>query len=123
MPHTELTNSTYRTDSPANLSSHAQDKFEWFAETPPCELIMLKPLSNPTANWFVRAEPKYDKVVYLRERLDRGEIGEIDPFCRAMTKALENARFDPKRSEAVWIEEEYCCPPLAMERTQVLDER
>lgn len=54
MPYTELTNSTCRTDSPPNLSSHA--------------------------------------------------------------------RFDPKRSEPVWIEEEYCCPPLAMGRAHVLDD-
>ncbi|AGB39837.1 hypothetical protein Natoc_4128 (plasmid) [Natronococcus occultus SP4] len=39
-----------------------------------------------------------------------------------MTQALEEARFDPASGEAVWIEEDYCSPPLAMERTEVLDD-
>ena len=46
----------------------------------------------------------------------------MEPFGRAMTKALENARFDPGSGEAVWIEEDYCSPPLAMERAEVLDD-
>ncbi|WP_423750948.1 hypothetical protein [Salinirarus marinus] len=39
-----------------------------------------------------------------------------------MTRALEKARFDPETGEAVWIEEDYCSPPLAMERAEVLDD-
>lgn len=38
-----------------------------------------------------------------------------------MTKSLNSARFDPNTEEAVWVEEDYCTPPLAMER-KVLDE-
>ncbi|WP_423746949.1 hypothetical protein V5735_22740 (plasmid) [Haladaptatus sp. SPP-AMP-3] len=38
-----------------------------------------------------------------------------------MTKSLNNVRFDPDTGEAVWIEEDYCSPPLAMER-EVLDQ-
>ncbi|WP_245549690.1 hypothetical protein [Natronococcus occultus] len=63
-----------------------------------------------------------DRLVELRERLDTGEIEAMDPFGRAMTRALEDARFDPASGEAVWIEEDYCSPPLAMERTEVLDD-
>nr|WP_245549725.1 hypothetical protein [Natronococcus occultus] len=63
-----------------------------------------------------------DRLVELRERLDTGEIEAMDPFGRAMTQALEEARFDPASGEAVWIEEDYCSPPLAMERTEVLDD-
>jgi hypothetical protein len=33
-----------------------------------------------------------------------------------MTKSLNNVRFDPETEEAVWVEEDYCTPPLAMER-------
>lgn len=71
---------------------------------------------------FVRAEPKRDRMAELRARLDSGEIEQLEPFGRAMTKALDNARFDPDTGEAVWVEEDYCTPPLAMERAEVLDD-
>lgn len=58
----------------------------------------------------------------LRERLDSGEIGEMEPFGRAMTSALGDARFDPESGTAVWVEEDYCTPPLAMEREAILDD-
>lgn len=58
----------------------------------------------------------------LRDRLDTGEIERMEPFGRAVTEALDEARFDPEAGEAVWIEEDYCTPPLAMEREEVLDE-
>ncbi|MDS0301484.1 hypothetical protein NDI76_22420 [Halogeometricum sp. S1BR25-6] len=74
------------------------------------------------AKRFVRARPKRDRLPDLRERLNTGEIGAMKPFGRAMTKALENARFDPTSGEAVWIEEDYCSPPLTMERAKVLDD-
>lgn len=74
------------------------------------------------AKRFVRARPKQDQLVELRERLDSGEIETMEPFGRAMTRALEKARFDPSSGEAVWIEEDYCSPPLAMERAKVLDD-
>ena len=70
---------------------------------------------------FVRAHPKEARLPELRERLDGGDIRELEPFGAAMTKSLTNARFDPETGEAVWVEEDYCSPPLAMERT-VLDE-
>ena len=57
----------------------------------------------------------------LRERLDSGEIEAMDPFGRAMTTALEDARIDPDTGNALWVEEDYCSPPLAMER-EVLEE-
>ncbi|SEH54158.1 hypothetical protein SAMN05192561_105150 [Halopenitus malekzadehii] len=62
------------------------------------------------------------RLTELRERLDGSEIGAMEPFGRAMTRALEQARFDPETGEAVWIEEDYCSPPLAMERAEVLDD-
>ena len=74
------------------------------------------------ANRFVRARPKQDRLVELRERLDNGEIEAMEPFGPAMIRALGNARFDPESGEAVWIEEDYCSPPLAMERAEVLDD-
>ena len=74
------------------------------------------------AKRFVRARPEQPRLTELRERLDSGEIEAMEPFGRAMTRALEKARFDPETDEAVWIEEDYCSPPLAMERAEVLDD-
>lgn len=71
---------------------------------------------------FVRARPKRDCLPELRDRLDSGDIEQMEPFGAAMTEALENVRFDPETGEAVWIEEDYCTPPLAMERAEVLDD-
>lgn len=71
---------------------------------------------------FVRARPRRDRIPELRERLATGDIEEMTPFGAAMTTALENARFDPETGEAVWVEEDYCTPPLAMERRAVLDD-
>ena len=44
------------------------------------------------------------------------------PFGQALQYALENARVDTDNTDfALWIEEDYCLPPLAMERENVLD--
>lgn len=63
----------------------------------------------------------FDRLSELRRRLDDGEIEQLNPFGRAMTKSLNDVRFDPESGAAVWVEEDYCSPPLAMER-RVLDE-
>jgi len=60
-------------------------------------------------------------MLELRERLDDGDIAGMVPFGRAMPTSLTDARFDPETGEAVWVEEDYCSPPLAMERP-VLEE-
>jgi hypothetical protein len=71
---------------------------------------------------FVRARPNRDRLPELRERLENGDVESMEPFGRALTVALDRAKFDPETDEAVWIEEDYCTPPLAMEREAVLDE-
>ncbi|MGM0389698.1 MAG: hypothetical protein ACQEP0_14535 [Natrinema limicola] len=58
----------------------------------------------------------------MSKRLDNDEIEAMKPFGRTMTQALEKARFDSESGKAVWIEEDYCSPPLAMERFEVLDD-
>ena len=70
---------------------------------------------------FVRARPLFDQLPELRARLDEGDIAEMEPFGQAMTKSLTDARYDPDSGEALWVEEDYCTPPLAMERA-VLDQ-
>ena len=73
------------------------------------------------AYYLVRARPKPERLDELFERLQQGAFREMQPFGRALTYALENARLDPQTGEAVWEEEDYCTPPLAMERAAVLD--
>jgi hypothetical protein len=46
------------------------------------------------------------------------------PFGHALKYSLENARIDDNENPdyALWVEEDYCSPPLAMERESVLDQ-
>jgi hypothetical protein len=84
-------------------------------------------VSNPSsageivAYYLVRARPRKEPIVELARRLSAGEFLPMRPFGRALTKALEGANRDPATGEAVWEEEDYCSPPLAMERDAVLD--
>jgi hypothetical protein len=73
------------------------------------------------AYYLVRARPKPERLAELRARLDRQELAPMRPFGGSLTRALEGARRDPQTGEAVWEEEDYCSPPLAMERAAVLD--
>ncbi|MFQ5855295.1 MAG: hypothetical protein ACE5LU_06605 [Anaerolineae bacterium] len=73
------------------------------------------------AYYLVRAHQKPELAMELRTRLDRQEFQPMRPFGLALTKSLEDARWDPETGEAVWEEEDYCSPPLAMERAAVLD--
>jgi hypothetical protein len=56
----------------------------------------------------------------LRERLESGEIRAMRPFGKALHHSLTHARRRPD-GRLVWEEEDYCSPPLAMERAAVLD--
>jgi|UniRef100_A0A7C1JXY0 hypothetical protein len=73
------------------------------------------------AYYLVRAALKADLVEELRSRLERQEFRSMRPFGAALTKGLVGARLDLESGEAVWEEEDYCSPPLAMERAAVLD--
>ncbi|MCL6500185.1 MAG: hypothetical protein QN188_08820 [Armatimonadota bacterium] len=73
------------------------------------------------AYYLVRARPREGRMAELARRLSAGEFLRMRPFGRALTKALEGAKLDPATGEAVWEEEDYCSPPLAMEREAVLD--
>ena len=72
------------------------------------------------ALYMVRAKPKND-LSGLRKELDSGEILRLKPFGKTLQYGLVNAKIDPKDGYAFWIEEDYCTPPLAMERESVLD--
>lgn len=72
------------------------------------------------AFYIVKANPVEDRLKELREWLDSGDISEMEPFGETLQHSLENARvLDDGR--AVWEEEDYCHPPLDMERKAVLD--
>jgi hypothetical protein len=71
------------------------------------------------AYYLVRAKPSGD-LENLRARLESGEIGAMRPFGTALLYSLQNARVEPD-GWIVWEEEDYCRPPLAMEREAVLD--
>jgi hypothetical protein len=73
------------------------------------------------AHYLVSARPRSEKLQELRQRLLRDEFRRLRPFGEALTKSLRNARLHPDGS-AVWEEEDYCDPPLAQERTAVLDD-
>lgn len=72
------------------------------------------------AHYLVHAHPDPDALTHLRSRLERGEIRALRPFGRALEHSLRGARKLPD-GRAVWEEEDYCSPPLAMERAAVLD--
>ena len=72
------------------------------------------------ALYIVRAKPKND-LSGLRKELELGNILKLRPFGQTLHYGLQNARFDISNSYAMWVEEDYCSPPLAMERESVLD--
>lgn len=71
------------------------------------------------AYYLVKAKLKTELAPQLRARLDSGEIRAMRPFGLALHDGLDHARRDGEWS--VWEEEDYCSPPLAMERAAVLD--
>jgi hypothetical protein len=70
--------------------------------------------------YLVSATPRGELMDDLHHRLARSEFRPLQPFGRALSGALENARWAPNGG-AVWEEEDYCSPPLAEERAAVLD--
>lgn len=70
--------------------------------------------------YIVRAKPKND-LSWLRKELELGKISKLRPFGETLHYGLENSRFDSVTGYAMWVEEDYCSQPLAMERESVLD--
>lgn len=73
------------------------------------------------AYYLVRARPDWDKLEDLHARLDSGEVGAMRPFGGSLSKGLLGARIESE-NVAIWEEEDYCTPPLNMERQAVLDD-
>jgi hypothetical protein len=71
------------------------------------------------AHYLVRGKPRAARLQELEDRLRAQALVDLEPFGRALTKGLRNARVES--AGAVWEEEDYCSPPLAEERAAVLD--
>src|ERR671930_472697 len=73
------------------------------------------------ALYMVKARPR-QLLENLHQYLSSGKISKMRPFGNALQYSLENARIDNENLDyALWVEEDYCSPPLAMERESVLD--
>lgn len=72
------------------------------------------------AYYLVRANLREELRDELAEKLAAQEFIKLRPFGQSVTKGLEGARRQPD-GRVVWEEEDYCSPPLAMERAAVLD--
>ena len=72
--------------------------------------------------YLVKAKPIRERLSNLRKELDSGDISKMAPFGEELHQSLQDARVDrSKNGYAYWVEEDYCSPPLAMERQNVLD--
>jgi hypothetical protein len=70
--------------------------------------------------YIVREKPKND-LSELQKELELGNVSKLRPFGETLHHSLQNARFDTNNNYAMWVKEDYCSPPLAMERESVLD--
>jgi hypothetical protein len=71
--------------------------------------------------YLVKAKVK-NNIFKLRQEIESGKIKKLVPYENSLHNSLKNAKKDDKDGVyAVWIEEDYCTPPLAMERKSVLD--
>ena len=72
------------------------------------------------AYYLVRAKPKEETMEELKDFLSENAFLKMRPFGKSVTKGLLGMRIENEES-VVWEEEDYCSPPLAMERAAVLD--
>ena len=73
------------------------------------------------AYYLVRAKPKQERMEELRSSLAQHAFIDMRPFGQSITKGLLGLRVEGEDA-VVWEEEDYCSPPLAMERAAVLDQ-
>lgn len=72
------------------------------------------------AYYLVRARARPERLAELETLLSQDAFARMRPFGEALTAGLLGARV-ASDNLAVWEEEDYCSPPLAMERAAVLD--
>lgn len=71
------------------------------------------------AHYLVKARP-LGGLEALQAELESGAVERMRPFGRALDFSLRQARLAGE-GWIIWEEEDYCTPPLAMERQAVLD--
>ncbi len=69
--------------------------------------------------YLVTARIKKNKLDELQEKLKQNSFLNLQPFGRALSSSLKNARSLGK-DLLIWEEEDYCRPPLAQEKEAVL---
>lgn len=72
------------------------------------------------AYYLVQARPKPDGLAELEKLLAENAFMGMRPFGKSLSAGLNGARIAAD-GLALWEEEDYCSPPLAMERAAVLD--
>ncbi|MFQ5847432.1 MAG: hypothetical protein ACE5IQ_07105 [Candidatus Methylomirabilales bacterium] len=72
------------------------------------------------AYYLVWAKAKLERLPELETLLAQKAFEGLRPFGQALSAGLGGARVGVD-GIAVWEEEDYCSPPLAMERAAVLD--
>ena len=72
------------------------------------------------AYYLVRAHLREELHDELAAKVAEQAFIDLRPFGQALSMGLERARLQPD-GRVVWEEEDYCSPPLAMERAAVLD--
>ncbi|MFQ5656790.1 MAG: hypothetical protein ACE5G5_04560 [Candidatus Methylomirabilales bacterium] len=72
------------------------------------------------AYYLVQARPKPGGMTELEKLLAEKAFIGMRPFGKALSAGLGGARIGAD-GLALWEEEDYCSPPLAMERAAVLD--
>ncbi|MFQ5924148.1 MAG: hypothetical protein ACE5M4_15020 [Anaerolineales bacterium] len=72
------------------------------------------------AYYLVRAKAKAERLAELENLLSQKAFEGLRPFGKSLSVGLCGARLAVD-GLAVWEEEDYCSPPLAMEREAVLD--
>lgn len=72
------------------------------------------------AHYLIKAKIVESRMAELKTMLDKGDIRVMKPFGTALHYSMRNARIAAD-GLVTWEEEDYCSPPLAMERKAVLD--
>lgn len=72
------------------------------------------------AHYLVRAKLRKDRAEELKSKVEASQFRDLKPFGEAISKSLENAKYDLDKDEAVWEEEDYCSPPLQQEKEAIL---
>ena len=70
--------------------------------------------------YLVKAKIK-NHILELRQEMESGKIKNLYRMVNLCIIAQKSKRDFKEGVYALWIEEDYCSPPLAMERESVLD--